>query len=95
MANQEIAKILFEFAELYDIEEVPFKPRAFERASESVGSLNKDIATVYKEEGAAGLEKIPGVGRGIAERIEEYLKTGRIKEYDALKKALEGIAPIG
>ena len=85
------------------MQEVPFKPRAFERASESVGSLDKDIAAAYKEEGIAGLEKIPGVGRGIAERIEEYLKTGRIREYDALKKkfpvdiaglsSIEGVGP--
>ncbi|MDP3784617.1 MAG: DNA polymerase/3'-5' exonuclease PolX [bacterium] len=103
MKNQELAKILFEFGELYDMQEVPFKPRAFERASESVGSLDKDIAAVYTEEGVAGLEKIPGVGKGIAERIEEYLRTGRIKEYDALKKkfpvdiaglaSIEGVGP--
>jgi len=101
--NQELAKILFEFAEFYDMQEVPFKPRAFERASESVGSLDRDVAAIYKTEGLSGLEKIPGVGKGIAERIEEYLKTGRIMEYDALKKkfpvdiaslsSIEGVGP--
>ncbi len=103
MKNQELAKILFEFAEFYDMQEVPFKPRAFERASESVGSLDRDVAAIYKTEGLSGLEKIPGVGKGIAERIEEYLKTGRIMEYDALKKkfpvdiaslsSIEGVGP--
>ena len=85
------------------MQEVPFKPRAFERASESVGSLDRDVAAIYKTEGLSGLEKIPGVGKGIAERIEEYLKTGRIMEYDALKKkfpvdiaslsSIEGVGP--
>ncbi len=34
----------------------------------------------------AALEKIPGVGKGIAQRIEEFIKTGQIKDYQKLKK---------
>ena len=95
--------ILTEFAELYDMKDVPFKPRAFDRAAESVAATPRDIEEIYKEEGIAGLENIPGVGKGIAERIEEYLTTGKIKEYDRLKKefpveiaeltAIEGVGP--
>ncbi|MEK7084902.1 MAG: PHP domain-containing protein, partial [Patescibacteria group bacterium] len=103
MKNHEISMILTEFAELYDMKDVPFKPRAFDRAAESVAALDRDIEEIYKEEGIAGLENIPGVGKGIAERIEEYLTTGKIKEYDRLKKefpveiaeltAIEGVGP--
>lgn len=103
VVNQEIAKIFFELAEIYGMDEVPFKPRAFERASQSINSLDEDVSAIYKKEGIKGLEKIPGVGRGIAERIEEYLKTGKMKEYDKLKKkfpvdisglsAVEGVGP--
>ncbi|MEK9166570.1 MAG: nucleotidyltransferase domain-containing protein, partial [Patescibacteria group bacterium] len=103
MKNQEISRILSEFAELYDTKDVPFKPRAFDRAAEGVAAFGRDIAEVYKKEGLKGLEEIPGVGRGIAERIEEYLMSGKIKEYDKLKKefpvdireltAIEGIGP--
>ena len=32
------------------------------------------------------LEEIPGVGKNIALKIEEYLKTGRIRVYEKLKK---------
>lgn len=101
--NHEISKILFEISELYAMQEIEFKPRAFERAAESVRSYEEDIATLYKKGGKRALEKIPGVGKGIAERIEEFLKTGRIKEYDRMKKkmpvdisglsAIEGIGP--
>lgn len=103
MTNQEISKILFELAELYDMQEVPFKPRAFEKAAESIASLGDDLADIYKKGGLKALENIPGVGRGIALRIEEYLKTGHIKEYSALKKkfpvdiaglsSVEGVGP--
>lgn len=85
------------------MQEIPFKPRAFERAYEALGVLSDDIEEIYKKEGLKGLEKIPNVGKGIAERIEEYLKTGHIKEYDKLKKkfpvdisglsAIEGVGP--
>src|SRR3989344_2935791 len=84
--NEEIAKILFELAEMYEMQNIPFKPRVFERASESVASLEDDVADLYKEGGLKALEGIPSVGRGIAERIEEYLKTGEIKEYNQIKK---------
>jgi len=38
MHNQEISKILFELAELYEMKNVPFKPRALLRASETIHS---------------------------------------------------------
>ena len=80
-----------------------FKPRAFERASEALAALDRDVEDIYKKEGLQGLQEIPAVGRGIAERVAEYLKTGRIREYDALKKkfpvdiaglsSIEGVGP--
>ncbi len=103
MKNQEVSKILKEFAELYEMQDEPFKPRAFERASESVAALNRDVSEIYKAEGLSGLEKIQSIGKGIAERIEEYLKTSKIKEYNQLKKnfpvdiaelsSIEGVGP--
>ncbi|OFZ72293.1 MAG: DNA polymerase III, partial [Bdellovibrionales bacterium RIFOXYD1_FULL_44_7] len=38
--------------------------------------------------GLKALEAIPGVGKNIAEKIEEYLKTGKIKYYEQFKKRL-------
>lgn len=86
-----------------DIKGVAFKPRAFERAAESIAEIDEDITTIYRSGGLKALEKIGGVGKGIAERIEEYIETGRIKDYESLKKELpvnvtelnqvEGIGP--
>ncbi|MBI4132106.1 MAG: DNA polymerase/3'-5' exonuclease PolX [Candidatus Sungbacteria bacterium] len=98
MTNQELAKILFEMALLLEMEGVEFKPRAFEKASQSLEVLDEDIRDIYKKGGLKALMDIPDVGRGIAERIEEYLKTRRIKEYDRLKKRvpvdLEGLKRV-
>ena len=71
---------------LLEMQEVAFKPRAFERAAEDIANLEDDIAAVYKKGGLKALEEIPAVGKGIAERIKEYLKTGRINDYEKLKK---------
>ena len=82
---------------------VEFKPRAFEKAGHSIESLNEEVESIYKKDGVKGLLQIPGVGRGIAEKIEEYLKSGRVKDYEKLKKempvdvsgltAIEGVGP--
>ncbi len=98
MANQELSKILYEMALLLDMEGVPFKPRAFEKASLSIGALDGDVGDIYKRGGLKALEEIPDVGRGIAERIEEYLKTHHVKDYERLKRKvpvdLEGLRRI-
>jgi DNA polymerase (family 10) len=103
MPNQELAKILSEMAALLEIKEIPFKPQAYERAAYSIESLGEDVEDIYKNGGLKALEEIPGVGQGIAERIEEYIKTGHISDYEKLKKQfpidvaglmeIEGVGP--
>ena len=62
-----------------------------------------NIETLYRNEGIDGLLKIPSIGKAIASKIEEYLKTGEILYYNQLKSSfplnldeflgLEGIGP--
>jgi DNA polymerase (family X) len=101
--NQTIAKILYELSVLYELKGVAFKPRALERASRVIGELSEDVRDIFKRDGVEGLEQIPGVGQGVAERIVEYITTKHVKEYDRMKKvlpvdidgimAIEGIGP--
>jgi len=86
MKNNEIAKILFEIGEYLDLEGIPFKPRAYQTAALSLDNLEEDVFNIYKKEGLKGVEKIPGIGKSIALKIEEYLKTGEIEYYEELKK---------
>lgn len=88
---------------MLEMQSVPFKPQAYERAAFDIENLSQDIKDLYKKGGLKALEDIPGVGQGIAERIEEYIKTRQIKDYNSLKKKLpikideltriEGIGP--
>ena len=103
ITNQEIARILYEIGEYLDMQGVAFKPRAYEKAAETIESLQEETTDIYKRGGLKAVEDIPGVGVSIAEKIEELIKTGRLKYYDGLKKktpvdlseltAVEGLGP--
>ena len=86
--NSELVKIFNEMAVLLDIQEVAFKPRVYEHAAYSLDNLQKDVKEIYQDGGVKALLEIPGIGQGIAEKIEEYIKTRKIKEYEKLKKEL-------
>ena len=87
ISNQSIAEVLRQIGEYLAMQQVQFKPRAFERAAETVGALEEDISKMYASGGIKKLKEIPGVGQSIAEIIEELIKTGRSTEYEKLKKA--------
>ncbi|HBI25695.1 MAG: PHP domain protein [Candidatus Wolfebacteria bacterium GW2011_GWC2_39_22] len=103
ITNAEIAAILGEIAEYLEMDDVPFKPRAYQKVADVIGSLEEEVVEIYKKGGLKAIEKIPGVGVSIAEKIEEYIKTGRIQHYEELKKkipvdlrtlsAVEGLGP--
>ena len=88
MKNKEIAKILYGIANFLAIDGIAFKPQAYEKAALNIEGLEEDIQDIYEKGGKKALEDIPGIGRNIADRIEEYLKTGKVKYYESLKKKL-------
>ncbi len=87
ITNAEIAQIFKEISEYLAMENVPFRPRAYERVSEAISALEESLEDIYKQEGIEGLEKIEGVGASSAEKIEELIKTGKLKMYEKLKKS--------
>ncbi len=88
MRNQEIAKIFNDMAQFLKMEGVDFKPYAFEKAAYSLESLKEDVGQIYQKGGVKALMEIPGVGKSIAGHIEEYLKKGKISDYEKFKKRL-------
>lgn len=86
MTNLEIAKIFREMAALYEMQDVQFKPRAYDRVAKSLESLGRNVSDIYKEGGLKALEKIPGAGEHMALHIEELLKTEKLKLYQKMKK---------
>lgn len=103
ITNAEVAQLLSEIAEYLEMDDVPFKPRAYQKVADVIGSFDEEVVEIYRKGGVKALAKIPGVGASIAETIEEYIKKGHIAQYDALKKkipvdlrsltAVEGLGP--
>ena len=88
MNNLELARIFYEIADILEMKEVEWKPRAYRKAAQAIENLSEDVSEIYKKSGIKSLEEIPGVGESIAEKIEEFLKTKHIKTYEKLKKSL-------
>lgn len=86
MDNNEIARILREISEYLEMQSVPFKPRAYEKAAEVIEGLQEELLVIYQKGELKALKDIPGVGTSIAEHIEELLKTGKLTYYEQLKK---------
>jgi DNA polymerase (family 10) len=69
-------------AELLELHaENRFKIIAFSKAARAIESLKEDIVHVCREK---RLQSIPGVGKAIAQKVEEYLRTGRIQSHQEL-----------
>ncbi|MCX6679099.1 MAG: DNA polymerase/3'-5' exonuclease PolX [Methanothrix sp.] len=82
MKNREVAGLLYEMAELLELHaENRFKIIAFSKAARAIESLPEDISIVCREK---RLQSIPGVGKAIAQKVEEYLKTGHILAHEEL-----------
>ena len=65
--------------------ENPHRIRAYRRAAESILQLHDDIAVVMQR---GGLKEVSGIGKDLAAKVEEFLKTGSIQAYEQLKRPL-------
>ncbi|MFF3196364.1 DNA polymerase/3'-5' exonuclease PolX [Streptomyces misionensis] len=74
-ANDEVEALLREYADLIAITGGDaFKARAYEKAARAIGGYPADVAKLDED----GLREIPNVGRSIADKVAEYLRTGKM-----------------
>lgn len=88
MANAELISLLNTFADILDMQSVEWKPIAYRRAARSIESLSLDVSVIYQRGGIKALKEIPGVGDAIAHKIEEFLATGKVKEFEKVQKSI-------
>ena len=87
ITNDEIVELFNNMAAMLEISgDSVFKIRAYQRAANTIDQLSWSLAAAA----AAGddLRKIPGVGKAISEKVQEYVATGRIAAYDRLAEEL-------
>ena len=84
--NQHIATIFRSMAEQLAVQRAnPYRVRAYRKAADTIEALEEDIADVAARH---ALEDIEGVGKDLADKIEEFLKTGTIQAYETLRTPL-------
>ena len=82
--NEEVAALLEQIAELLMLKnENPYRIRAYTIAAQNIRDLDADIEEIAQQ---GKLDEIPGVGKAIAAKIEEYLRTGKLEYYEQLKR---------
>lgn len=88
ISNSELAKQFELFAEIHELKDPNdrFRIIAYQRASQVIKSYGESLQSVYEQKGLKGLKEINGIGEAISKKIEEYIKTGKIKELEKLKK---------
>lgn len=88
MNNQEVASVLDEMADMLQILGANrFRVNAFVNAAEAVRTLSQDINQVAAD---GALLEIQGVGKGIADHIQELLQTGSFTEFEDLRREVPG-----
>lgn len=81
-SNAEAAETFRTIADLLDVLGEKFKPEAYRRAARSIDSLTEDLGAISAR---GELRSVPGVGDAIAEKIREYLATGRVDYLERLR----------
>ena len=78
--NKNVVNILEQFADVLEFKgETPFKINAYRRAARNIGDLSEDIKKIWQE---GRLSEIPGVGKALVEKLDQFLRTGRIRRLD-------------
>ena len=86
MKNRTIAEMFDRMADILEFKgELPFRVLAYRKASRVIQDLRDDIETIWKE---GRLEEIPGIGEGMAQKIDEYLSSGKMTKYDEVTKGV-------
>ena len=102
-SNADIIRALREMALYLEMEEVPFKPRAYRNVAYAIAAMDRPLEEIYEAGGLKAIEEIEGVGKGIARRIAEMIDTGLMEDLETFREErpvdifgltdVEGIGP--
>ncbi len=84
MTNQELANTFRTIGDLLEIKgENIYKILAYRKAADSLSNLGQDVNEIWRQ---GKLTEVDGVGKAIAEKIDELLTTGHLEFLDKLEK---------
>jgi DNA polymerase (family 10) len=87
--NAEIAAMFDQTADLLEFKgENQFRVRAYRKAARTIEGLPQSVRSLLSAE--ADLSELPGIGKDLAGKIADIVKTGHFELLDSLKKRLPG-----
>lgn len=87
--KEKLAGLFADIAQWLELKgENPFKIRAYETAARIFEQLDEDPAVLACE---GRLEEIPGIGRAIAAKAQEFIDTGRMAFHDELRDSIPAV----
>ncbi len=85
MDNAAIARRFYQLATLMEIRgDDPFRLRSYRNAAEAIEVWPTSLRKIAEEEGAEGLQDIPGVGKAIAGKVIELLDKGTFDAWERI-----------
>jgi len=85
MNNEAIAERFYRLANLMQIRgDDPFRVRSYRNAAEVIETWPTPLKKIASEEGAKGLQELPGVGKAISGKIMELLDKGTFDAWEKL-----------
>ena len=90
MNNRDVATLFDEIADLLEFQNAnPFRVRAYRNAARRITDLSEPLAKVAADP-SRNLTDIDGIGKDLAQKIEEVLETGSITMLDELREQIPG-----
>jgi DNA polymerase (family 10) len=87
MNNAAIARRFYRLSALMEIRgDDPFRLRSYRNAAEAIEVWPTPLKKIADEEGLAGLQEIPGVGKAIAGKVIDLLERGTFDAWERLVK---------
>jgi len=84
MKNKKVAEMFDQIADLLEFHgHVVFKINAYRKAGRVISEMTEDLEQVWKE---GRLAEIPGVGKGLQAHIDEFFRTGDIRQRRELQE---------
>lgn len=85
MNNEEIAERFDRLARMMEIRGDEFyRIRSYRNAAEMIREWPRDLREIAAEEGAKGLQALPGIGKAISEKILQLLECGTFEAWQKL-----------
>lgn len=90
--NNELAARFDEIAQLLAEQDASaYRVEAYRRGAEALRGLSRPVSDILREEGLAGLERLPAIGEILARAIRAFIETGHLPMLDRLRREMDPV----